>query len=406
MMFLSRFRVRGYKCLLDVEVPLTPIHVLIGPNNCGKTSLLEALSAFQGRLKTPGSQWFPDTANARDLISYGSNVPTIDLAGEWSHVTLPSAAPSPPVAGYGYSIVVPTTGFGFGVMDQWVRPPASHDAKLGLAHAATAYPHGSSKPTIEERTAQETFSATIQKMLRPAPVYRFVPWRLAEPVEPNEERSGRLASDGYGLADLLDLLVLERAESFLELRSEFCRLVPEFQNIHLQAESPIAVAKRSSRPRKSAVTKVATAHTLVFETRWGRRVPARDASAGVLLLLALLTLARLPDPPAMLLIENIEHGIHPKRLGDILRPLKLSANRGDGRPFPQVIISTHSPHVVDFFDPDEVTLLSRAADKPHGPTIARPLRQSAKVRTELAKGDACLGEVWYNLGENELFGEG
>ena len=30
-MFLSRFRVRGYKCLEDVDLALTPIHVLIGP---------------------------------------------------------------------------------------------------------------------------------------------------------------------------------------------------------------------------------------------------------------------------------------------------------------------------------------------------------------------------------------
>ena len=44
-MFLSRFRVRGYKCLEDVDVPLTPFHAIVGPSDCGKSSLLEAISA-------------------------------------------------------------------------------------------------------------------------------------------------------------------------------------------------------------------------------------------------------------------------------------------------------------------------------------------------------------------------
>ena len=43
---LNRFHVENYKCLRDVTVPLTPIHVLIGQNDAGKSSLLEALYAF------------------------------------------------------------------------------------------------------------------------------------------------------------------------------------------------------------------------------------------------------------------------------------------------------------------------------------------------------------------------
>jgi AAA15 family ATPase/GTPase len=39
---ITRFRVRNYKALRDVTLDLTPIHVLIGPNDSGKTSILEA----------------------------------------------------------------------------------------------------------------------------------------------------------------------------------------------------------------------------------------------------------------------------------------------------------------------------------------------------------------------------
>ena len=43
---INSFRVKNYKALQSVEVPLTQIHVLIGQNDTGKTSLLEAIHAF------------------------------------------------------------------------------------------------------------------------------------------------------------------------------------------------------------------------------------------------------------------------------------------------------------------------------------------------------------------------
>src|SRR6266478_1328559 len=43
---IESFRVQNYKALRDVEVKLTPMHVLIGPNDSGKTSVLEALGAL------------------------------------------------------------------------------------------------------------------------------------------------------------------------------------------------------------------------------------------------------------------------------------------------------------------------------------------------------------------------
>ena len=48
MPLIMHFRVENYKALRDVSVELTPIHVFIGPNDSGKTSILEAIAA-QGR---------------------------------------------------------------------------------------------------------------------------------------------------------------------------------------------------------------------------------------------------------------------------------------------------------------------------------------------------------------------
>ena len=42
---ITRFGVKNFKALRDVELELTPLHVLIGPNDSGKTSILQALAA-------------------------------------------------------------------------------------------------------------------------------------------------------------------------------------------------------------------------------------------------------------------------------------------------------------------------------------------------------------------------
>ncbi len=40
---LRRIHIRGFKSLKDVEVTLSPLVVLVGPNAAGKSNLLDAL---------------------------------------------------------------------------------------------------------------------------------------------------------------------------------------------------------------------------------------------------------------------------------------------------------------------------------------------------------------------------
>jgi ABC-type multidrug transport system ATPase subunit len=44
--FLERIRVRNFRCVHQLEFPLTPLHALIGPNDSGKSTLLQALQGF------------------------------------------------------------------------------------------------------------------------------------------------------------------------------------------------------------------------------------------------------------------------------------------------------------------------------------------------------------------------
>ena len=85
--------------------------------------------------------------------------------------------------------------------------------------------------------------------------------------------------------------------------------------------------------------------------------------------------------------------------------LKEMVHRSEGVRFPQIILSTHSPYVLSFFEPEEVTFLSRPPDDPNGPVRARPLREAPHIKERLADGEFYLGELWYNLSEKDLFGD-
>ena len=67
---------------------------------------------------------------------------------------------------------------------------------------------------------------------------------------------------------------------------------------------------------------------------------------------------------------------------------------------PQIVFTTHSPYVLSFFQPEEVTFMSRGDD---GAVRARPLREAPNIRERLE--GFYLGELWYNLSEQELFAD-
>ena len=72
---IDEFYVNNYKCLVDVRLPLTPIHVIIGQNDSGKTSLLEAMLALSRSTEKPLDQAFPGEWQGRELVYAGAEKP-------------------------------------------------------------------------------------------------------------------------------------------------------------------------------------------------------------------------------------------------------------------------------------------------------------------------------------------
>jgi predicted ATPase len=76
---IKQFSVKNYKALESVSIPLTPIHVVIGQNDSGKTSLLEAIHAFCSSTQGPLVDAFPGMWTGRELVHFGADKPVVGL---------------------------------------------------------------------------------------------------------------------------------------------------------------------------------------------------------------------------------------------------------------------------------------------------------------------------------------
>ncbi len=401
-MYLSRFGVKNYKCLGEIDVPLTPIHVLIGENDAGKTSLLEAVAAYCLSPEKPLAGLFPRPWSGRELVRHGQPEARIELWGEWETV-----GPGEPSADggklhYGFVAGFPQEGQTCWTHSEWIaqsgakQPIASHKVR----QKTTTVREWSLGNPLHPAVSTDDVAA-VAKVLRPAQRYALNPKMMRLPAAIDPKRKRRLDADGFGLSTLLADILEYDAELFLQLRTEFCRLFPQFKSVHIESDNAFM---KTSSPKAPYKFVEGLGKTLYFDTHSGDAIRGEQASDGAILLLGFLALAHLPDPPSLLLIEEPENAIYPKRLEQVIALLKDMVQRSGRVQLPQIILTTHSPFVLSLFEPEQVTFLSRPVDAPDAPVRARPLRDAPNINERLGS-EFSLGELWYNLTEEDLFGE-
>ncbi|HEV7226389.1 MAG TPA: ATP-binding protein [Pirellulales bacterium] len=202
-----------------------------------------------------------------------------------------------------------------------------------------------------------------------------------------------METSGFGLAQCLDDILGFDRDRFIALEQRFKAIFPQVRSIKLMPE----LAYRAPADDAEQVPQLSRAEGkgIYFELADGGSLhSASQVSDGMLLVLAYLTVLYLPQPPRMLLVEEPENGIHPKRLQDVLSILRDVVSEQSQC---QVILTTHSPYVVDLFQPEEVTLCQKTVG---GSIAVRRLSDSQAVREQLDV--FTLGEIWTAEGDEGL----
>ena len=188
-----------------------------------------------------------------------------------------------------------------------------------------------------------------------------------------------LDANGANIATFLNTLSQNNEAGFAQLKSDFANCVITLNSV---STPPDPLIKGNLK--------------IKFFDGLGNSYWAEEVSEGVLYFLALLCIVHQPDPPKLLLLEEPEKGIHPRRIKEVMDFIFELARLRDI----QIILTSHSPYVVDHFAdiPECISVFNRE----DGETVIRNAgdlitETNAKLEAEGKKPirymDA-LGEHW------------
>ncbi len=367
---LSKFKVQHYKSLFDTEINLEPLTVFIGPNGAGKSNICESLvvlSDFLQRLidsvNTPYNikSFFPQSLQAVNKNQI--NVESKFWHGNLDYITFTVSVLkeneqnlstfSELIVQYNYpkqdvSITIRENG----IIRSNVEDPLT--TPLSSFLVSKNYP-----------------ISLIATSLHKICVYDFAPLDLSNnfPEIYSMERTGKGVA--YALVDILHSNRL----AFDELEERLRLLVPNIQRISL--------------PRG----KDQTFSLQLIDKYSENHIPTSDISDGTLRILAFLTALYQEDTPSVICFEEIENGVHPWLLHKMMELLKLVSTEGiTGKPV-QVLITTHSPVLLNYVEPHQVRAVELDNE---GKTQVHNLpTDSVRFQKALEAYDGNLGELWF-----------
>ncbi len=334
--FLEKVDIKNFLSLRNVEFPLKPMTVLVGPNASGKSNVLSALRLFKRMITI-------------------EDPPTVEViqnhlwAGEPSHIT-------------------------FQLHAKIEENPVSYDLKLQAETERSFFSEKLSVNNIQVISIQEgqgevndesgknqtmytsmpdkivlgyaikygnnSIANTFAEYIKGWNFYNFQPEVMGEyfqslPFGADPDLSERVWFHGSPCLN-------EEGLTYSKLLSFWHKSAPElFDNVSnsLAASTNINIGYRT----------IGGINRLCLLERYKNPIPVERASDGILRLIAYYILLNQPELPPLIAIEEPERSLHPGALAIIANVLERIAERT------QVIITTHSSQLLDSFSSESLS---------------------------------------------------
>lgn len=360
-MQLERIQVEGFKSIRELDLELRPLNVLIGANGSGKTNFIGVFHLLSEMLQQR-LQVYTGSVGADSLLYYGAKT-TQQISLELSF------AMDKPDWYNGYSAVLAPTDqetLFFVKETAWMHnrnifTHPRYDA-LGGGHRETQlFELSASSP--DRRIGVDYIIGALAR----ARVYHFhdtsrqAGIKQRGPIDDNAS----LRPDASNLAAFL--YRLEAAETaYYERIVRTIRLVaPFFDDFDLRPAGQDPDKIRLEWREQGSDTYF-NAHSL---------------SDGTLRFMCLATLFLQPQPPAVILIDEPELGLHPYAIALLANLIESAAERS------QVIVSTQSVTLINQFAPEDVIVVDRSDEQ----SVFRRLEADVLAEWLEVYG---LGELW------------
>ncbi|PYQ62032.1 MAG: hypothetical protein DMF53_14000 [Acidobacteria bacterium] len=364
---LKRIRLKDFKSFVDEEVEVAPLTLLVGANASGKSNFLDAIrflkgisfdltlsEVLNGETRSRPDAWPGLRGRAEEAVRLGTEAFTVDttwLATESSDYPEPSFMQPLPdqieIRHFITSLISPIIGVGkeiFGELDG--QSATSRAGKLRSMMADHDL-------LLSLNSLKRSLVVALREALRKIQLLRIDP----STMRGYGRRDELLGEDGKNISGVLARFCdfAEEKQSFIAWLTQFC--APEIEGIDFLEVKELGDVMA------------------MFVEKGGQRISARSISDGTLHFLGTLLALRTAEPGAVILIEEIEAGLHPTRIRLLVEYLKAVTRERQI----QVIATTHSPVVLQWLSdeslrstivfgrvPDhEGTIMRRLGDLPH-----------------------------------------
>ena len=369
---LQTVTIQNFKSLKDVTVKLQKVNLLIGPNNSGKSNFLKDLTFLKehidGNLSSQG-QGLNRFAFGQELYRYEPIA--IGLSWDFPEENIGKFFYRLEILGLEEKIFTYREGIGCSknpidpklnlkeidfvikkfyeadiffsnlsylkikAIDQWLSKAnelPSRNYNLSINIKTGSISKGDHNFNIGGfLDAKDTyFIPRLSEVLRTLKIYKPDPSRITK--ENLLLFDKHVNEDCSNLVAFLDNMRDEHPDVYGGIEKDLNRCLPAFKGIRFE--------KVKINNKEGQIGKRFGLIDTAKRTYW-----AEELSEGTIYFLALLAIIHQPNPPKVLLLEEPEKGIHPRRIAEVMDLIFRLAEEKDI----QIILTSHSTQVVDAF---------------------------------------------------------
>ncbi|MCJ1883834.1 AAA family ATPase [Pseudomonas sp. LA21] len=375
---IESLRVENYRALRKVILDdLTPLTVLLGPNGSGKSTVFDIFNFLSECFQFGLRYAWDRRGRGKELKTRGASGPIVfDLKYRES--------PKAPLITYHLAIDEGVRGPE--VVEEWLQWRRGQSGKpfrfLNFARGVGEAASGDAPDETDKRVQTNLRSADLiavntlgqfSEHPRVAALREFITdWYvsyLSIDQTRNQPEAGpqeRLSKGGENLPNVVQYLKEQHPKRLEEIFSVLQKRIPRLERVEAD---PMPDGRLLLQ---------------IKDAPFDRPVLSKYASDGTLKMLAYLTVLYDPEPPKFIGIEEPENFLHPRLLPELAEECRASAERS------QLLITTHSPFLLNAMRPEEVRILYRDEE---GFTQAVRASDIQGVKESLKNG-ASLGYLW------------
>ncbi len=375
---IEYLKVENYRALRSVELKgLTGLTVLLGPNGSGKSTIFDAFSFLSECFNFGLRHAWDRRGRARELRTRGQDGPVVFQIKYREKRSLPLIT---------YHLAINETSQGPIVEEEWLRwkrgrygaPFRFLDYRNGAGQAVSGEMPDEDDERIEiplrspDLIAVNTLGQFAEHP-RVAALREFITdWYVsylsvdATRSQPDAGPQERLSKTGDNLANVIQYLEEQHPERLALVFKKLSERVPRLEKVLAE---PMPDGRLLLRLKD-----------LPFE----QPVLSRFASDGTLKMLAYLVMLYDPKPPRFIGIEEPENFLHPRLLPELAEECRAATQSS------QLMVTTHSPFLLNSMTPDEVRVLYRDET---GFTRAVRASEIQGIR-EFVEAGASMGQLW------------